>query len=216
MPTPIAPVNNMMSMFLPVRPPASVGLAIIAGSSISNVPSQAQVPIGGSAVSDLGNRDGNKFTRGWLAGNGGSDIENGLGCLAFDVRPASYNSRLAADFRAVVPAYGAPVAGLSNLDVDVPGRTFGPMQEARAEWIPSTWSTASYGLDIISGNVGPTLNTANNTIIGTPTSQYYAYGQVCDGGDGLPAGPPTRFNFGAKPRSNGFGLRGKKPKPVVV
>lgn len=151
------------------------------------------VPIGNTAGS-LSNKLGNKFTRGWLAGAGGADIEHGLGSTAFDVRPANYNCRTFADFRAVVPEYGAPVAGLANWDREAPGRTFGPLQEARAEYIPTTWSNKMAGLDPVSGNVGPRVATAKQGILSAPTPAYFAYEQVREGGDGFPSYP-----FGTRP-----------------
>jgi hypothetical protein len=137
----------------------------------------------------LSNKNGNKFTRDWIGGSGGADIEQNLGSCAMDIRAAPYNSRFSANFRAVTSDYGAPVAGLANWDVEAPGRTFGPLQEARAEWIPTTWSNRLAGLDPVSGNVGPRVATVKDPITSTPTPQFYAYGQMREGGDGFPSYP---------------------------
>lgn len=203
----------MLASMLPVQPPVSLATAAVGNSIISDIPPVGQKPIG-AHVADLGNKDGNKFTRGWLSGAGGSDIENGLGSLAYDVRPAPYNNRLSANFRAVVPAYGAPVAGLSNLDINVPGRTSGPSEEARAEYIPSTWSTASYGLDIVSGHVGATVFTAPNDIVGAPNPQFSQWMQCSGtGGDTRPSYPDAsaRLVDSAPQAFKGFGV-GKSKK----
>lgn len=169
----------------------------IVGEILPNRP-DVNVPIGNTA-SSLTNKDGTKFTRGWLSGAGGADIEQALGSTAFDVRPAPYNSRFSANFRAVVPGYGAPVAGLANWDVNQGyNRTFGPLEQARGEYVPTTWSNKLAGLDPISGNVGPRLATANDPITRAPTAQYYAYGQVREGGDGFPSYP-----FGGRKEKKG-------------
>lgn len=201
-------VNQLIAGMLPVQPPMSLAVGVSGNSIISDIPPVGQKPIG-AHVADLGNKNGNKFTNGWLKGHGGAEIEMGLGCLAFPVRPAPYNNRLASDFRAVVPKYGAQVAGLSNLDVNVPGRTWAPLNEAKAEFVPSTWSTASYGLDVISGHVGATVFTAPNDIVGAPLAQFSQWEQVQMGGDCRPsydlaaarpvnAGPQVFKGFGLK------------------
>ena len=117
-------INNLLAEQL--GPPQSREGILMNGSPYNQVPpgevpptrAGVQVPIGNNAGS-LSNKLGNKFTRGWLAGHGGADIEHGLGANAFDVRPANYNCKTFADFRAVVPEYGAPVAGLANSTVHV-------------------------------------------------------------------------------------------------
>ena len=169
----------------------------IAGEYLPNRPG-VNVPIGNTA-SSLTNKDGTKFTRGWLSGAGGADIEQNLGATAFDVRPAPYNSRYSANLRAVVPEYGAPVAGLANWDVNQGyNRTFGPLEQSRAEFIPSTWSNKLEGLDPVSGNIGPRVATALDPITRAPKPQFYAYGQVREGGDAYPSYP-----FGGRKEKKG-------------
>jgi hypothetical protein len=205
--------NSLIASLLPPQPPESFATAAFGNSIISSAPPQGQKPIG-SAVADLGNKNGNKFTNGWLDGAGGADIENGLGSLAYPVCPAPYNNRLAANFRAVVPMYGAPVAGLSNLDVNVPGRTWGPGVEAKAEFIPSTWTTDSIGLDIVSGHVGKTVFTAPNNIVGAPLSQFNQFYQVPMGADAHPSYPLASarpFDAGSQV-FKGFGVGAKNRK----
>ena len=156
----------------------------------------SKIPISNFA-SSVTNRDGNKFTRGWLNGAGGSVIDQNLGSLAYDVRPAPYNNRVWSDFASVVPKYGAPVAGLANIDVEAPGRTWNPAGEARAEWVPSTWTNKLEGLDIVSGHLGPRVMTAFDPILSSPTPQFYAEKQMQEGGWAHPSYP--------------FGGRTKKP-----
>jgi hypothetical protein len=204
-------VNSLIAGLLPVQPPEQLAVAASGNSIISDTHPVGQVPIG-SAVADLGNKNGNKFTNGWLSGHGGADIENGLGSLAYAVRPAPYNNKLSADFRAVVPKYGAPVAGLSNLDVNTPGRVFGPGQQAISEYVPSTWSTHSYGLDIVSGHVGKTVFTAPNDIVGAPLVQFSQWMQASDGGDSRPSYPEGSARLVTSPDQafKGFGANRKK------
>lgn len=204
-------INQMLANMLPAQPPMALAVGASGNSIISDIPPQGQKPIG-AHVADLGNKNGNKFTNGWLKGHGGAEIENGLGCLAFAVRPAPYNNKLASDFRAVVPKYGAPVAGLSNLDINTPGRTWAPLNEARSEFIPSTWGTSSYGLDIVSGHIGPTVFTAPNDIVGAPLCQFSQWSQLQMGGDSR----PTYDLASARPvdagiqHFKGFGLKKKR------
>ena len=201
----------MIAGLLPVQPPAQLAVAAAGNSVISSVAPRGQIPIG-SAVAELSNKNGNKFTNGWLSGQGGADIENGLGSLAYAVRPAPYNNKLSADFRAVVPMYGAPVAGLSNMDVNTPGRVFGPAEQAISEYVPSTWSTNSYGLDIVSGHVGKTVFTAPNNIIGAPLAQFSQWMQASDGGDSRPSYPEGSARLVTSPEQafKGFGPSRKK------
>jgi len=152
------------------------------------VPNRAgiKVPVG-NAYQSLSNWNGTKFTRGWLDGSGGADIEQNLGACAMIVKPAPFNSRTSANWRAAGPR--APVPGLSNLDVESPARTWGPLSQARAEFIPTTWSDQLAGLDIVSGHVGARVFAAQSKIDASPTPTYYAYAQVRDGGDGFPSYP---------------------------
>jgi hypothetical protein len=152
-----------------------------------NRPGGGNVPIGPNAA-DLSNYKGTKFTRGWLAGDGGAHIDQALGSCAFSVRPAPYNNKLGADFRAVVPEYGAPVAGLANWDVNAPGRQASTSNTvlASGEFIPATWDSRLNGLDITSGNIGPRVFTADQGIIKAPVQQYNAFAQVPEGGNVLP------------------------------
>lgn len=170
------------AIFAPTQNSAS---ALFANALVGEIaPSSAgKIPIGNVAGS-VSNKFGNKFTRGWLNGHGGAELENTLGSTAFDVRPANYNSKLMSHFRAVVPEYGAPVAGLHNLDVENGyNRTFNPMTQARAEFIPSTWSMKLKGEDPISGNKGPTVIAADDGFTRAPDSHFYAYGQVSEGAE---------------------------------
>lgn len=152
-----------------------------------NRPGGGNVPIGSEAA-HVSNYFGVKFNRGWLSGAGGPHIDQALGSCAFAVRPAPYNNNVAAAFRAVVPEYGAPVAGLANWDVGAPGRQTAAENylNARAEFIPSTFDSRLNGLDITSGNVGPRVFTADQGIIKAPTQQFDPFLQVPEGGNALP------------------------------
>lgn len=159
-----------------------------------------QAPIGYSG--DLNNKFADKFRRGWLDGAGGADIEMGLGSTAFDVRAAPHNSRLMADWLAAGPM--APVPGLANWDTNAPDRTWDPSTRAAAEFIPSTWSNQMSGYDVVSGNQGPRVVTARQDAHATPTPQFYAYGQLREGGEAFPSYPTlSGFGVGAKKGKRG-------------
>lgn len=176
------------------------------GEYAPNRPGGGAVPIGNVAA-EVSNYRGNKFTRGWLAGDGGAHVEQALGSLAQPIRPAPYNCRLWSDFRAVVPEYGAPVAGLANWDTAAPGRQTAAENSvnARAEFIPSTYDSRLNGLDPVSGYVGPRVFTADQAIIKTPTDQFNAYAQVPEGGQAPPISVGSDgIPFGAKASANAW------------
>ena len=59
-------------------------------------------PVMGFSAPELTNYFGDKFTRGWLSGEGGQqDLEAVGGTLNFGVRPTPYNTHIQADFDAV-------------------------------------------------------------------------------------------------------------------
>lgn len=133
---------------------------------------------------------GNKFSRGWLQGNG-SELEN-LGSTAFPIRPAPRNEGVYfAGVRGFGP--GAPVPGLASWEVNSPGRVFSPFGGHTAEFIPSTWDLRqTVGLDPTSGNAGPTLTVAQNAILTAPLPQVFPRAQFREGGyaDPNPVPPP--------------------------
>ena len=193
------PVNALMHQLMPTS--TREGAALAAADSPATAfcgelpPNRAgvNVPIG-LAAADLTNVNGNKFSRGWLSGAGGADIEQNLGSTAMSVRPYTDNSTTTADFRAAVPSFGAPVAGLANWDVNAPGNTWNPLGEALSEFIPSTYTDKNAGLDVITGNVGPKVYTAANKIAESPLTPWNEYLQMREGGGGFPSYP-----FGVRP-----------------
>ena len=163
-----------------------------------NRPGGGPIPIGGEAQA-VSNLNGNKFTRGWLSGAGGADIEHTFGSLAQSIRPAPYNDSIGAQFRGVVASHGAPVAGLANWDVNAPGREPGcaSTKLAAAEWVPTTFDSRLNGLDVTTGFVGPRVFTADQGIIKAPTSQFCGEFQT---GVGAPENVAAYdVSFGAKP-----------------
>ena len=165
----------------------------------------SQVPIGNTA-SWLSNRTGGKFQRGWLDGAGGADIEHALGSTAFDIRPTPYTSRELSKWLGAGPL--APVPGLANWDVESPDRTFGPLQQARAEWIPTTWSNRMAGVDVVSGNLGPREATARFNADAAPTPQVYWRAQLREGGEADPSIPFGPNSAGPKKKVGRFGRVG--------
>ena len=145
----------------------------------------ATQPLIGNTGQLVSNYLGNKFTRGWLAGAGGADVEMALGATALPIRPSGYNTRLFQDFVAATGfSSGQPLR--ANWDAG-PATAWGPTQLAAAEWIPSTFTSNMAGLDPTTGNVGPRVFPALDGVTQAPTSQFYARGQVAMGGDGIPS-----------------------------
>ncbi len=149
----------------------------------------ATTPIG-SDQGYVSNYLGNKFSRGWLQGNG-SELEN-LSSTAFAIRPAPFNGGV---FNSALRGFGprAPVPGLASWEVGAPNRTFDPLTGHSAEFIPSTWDLRqTIGLDPTSGNIGPTLSLAANQTLQAPVPQVFPRAQFRESGyaDPNPLPPP--------------------------
>lgn len=201
--------GNFGSVYNPLPP----------GEYAPNRPGGGSVPLGGSAVQGLTNFNGNKFTRGWLSGAGGAQVDQALGSLAQIVKPAPYNNQLLADLMSVVPEYGAPVAGVANQDLNSSGRRGAAenLYLANAEFIPSTFDSRLNGLDTVTGQVLPRVFTADNRILAAPEAPFNQQAQVADftpaliGVDDVPFGSrPAAANIW---RGGGGRIR---PRPSAV
>lgn len=138
-----------------------------------------------TGATDITNFAGNKFTRGWLSGHGGAELD-AIGSTNFGVKASPYNNAISADFTAsrggfmrdrIFPSWENP-------------RIWGPQQTFYFEDAPqNTWTHAVAGeADPISGMPSRALVFSGlDAITAAPISQYYARGQAAIGGDGLPS-----------------------------
>lgn len=148
----------------------------------SYTPNSSGQVVSGFVGPELSNYFGTKFTRGFLSGEGGQDLQ-ALSDIAFAVRPPVYNTHIQADFDAVRGTFsGEPL--LSNW---ARSYAWGPANLFTEENIKCDWTLANQGQDPITALYRAKTFGALDGITQAPTSQYYARGQVCDGGDGLPS-----------------------------
>lgn len=160
-------------------------------------------PVMGHAAPELTNYFGNKFTRGFLSGEGGQQDLDALGTLNFGVRPTPYNSHIQADVDAVRGTF----SGESLKSNWSRSYVWGPANLFTPENIVTGANTlAMQGQDPVTGLFQAKNFAALDPITAAPTSQYYARGQVADGGDGLPSVSFRGTKIGKVPKS-GSGVR---------
>jgi hypothetical protein len=154
----------------------------LASAGDGYTPNSSGQVVSGFVGPELSNAFGSKFTRGYLSGEGGQDLQ-ALSDIAFAVRPPVYNTHIQADFDAVRGSY----SGEPLLPSWARSYAWGPANLFTEENIKCDWTLANQGQDPITALYRAKTFGALDGITQAPTSQYYARGQVCDGGDGLPS-----------------------------
>ena len=138
------------------------------------------VPIGTQGY-DVSNYLGNKFTRAWLSGEGGQDIDMGLGSISLPIAYMPFNSRTISDMIAAT-GYSSGQSLPTNLDINAPGRYFSP-NEWSGETIAATKTDCGErGFITTTNQQLPILFTAKDGNIRAPTNQFNSLAQTNIGG----------------------------------